>query len=478
MTTVNWSLLWPEGLVTALAFLVFLADLLLPARRKGLLAWASAVGLVGVLVFTLAFLWGRQETLFGGLYRIDAYAFLFKVVLLVAGVLLVLASVEFVHQHLEHPGEYYAILLLAVVGMMAMASAGELLTGVIALELESFALYVLVAYARGDPKSNEAAVKFILLGAFSSALLLYGVSLVYGVLGTTFFSDIAQRLPQTEVTPVLALGLGLILVGFGFKLAAVPFHMWAPDTYEGAPLPVTAFIAVASKAAVVALLLRFLAEGLLPYQGQWQWALAVLSALTMTVGNLVALVQRSMKRLLAYSSIGQVGYLLAGLTALSPMASTGVIYHLVGYAITNLAVFVALIFFYNRTQQEDIPSLAGLAQREPFVAAGMTVALFSLAGLPFFVGFASKFYLFAAAAKGGWLWLAGLAVVNSLVSLYYYLVIIRQMYIERPKEAVRLPLSPILGATLGLLVAGIFLLGVYPAPLVRAVEVATEAILP
>ncbi|MDW8119103.1 MAG: NADH-quinone oxidoreductase subunit N [Chloroflexota bacterium] len=478
MPSVNWSLLWPEGLATALAFVIFLVDLFLPPARKRALPWLTALGLGGVLAFTLVFLWGRQETLFDGLYRVDAYALLFKVVFLGVGLLVALASMEYVQKYLEHPGEYYAILVLAVVGMMGMASAGELLTGIIALELESFALYVLVAYARGDAKSNEAAVKFILLGAFASALMLYGVSLVYGAVGTTFFAEMAQRLPQVEQTPVLALGLGLVLVGFGFKLAAVPFHMWAPDVYEGAPLPVTAFIAVASKAAVVALLLRFLAEGVLPTQGQWEWVLAILAALTMTLGNLVALAQRNLKRLLAYSSIGQVGYLLAGLTALSPMASTGVVYHLIGYAVTNLAAFGALIFFYNRTQGDDIASLAGAAQREPFVAMAMAVALFSLAGLPFFVGFSSKFYLFTAAAQGGWLWLAALGVVNSVISLYYYLVIIRQMYIERPREEGRFSLSPLWGATLSLLVAGICVLGVYPGPLVRVVEMATQAILP
>jgi NADH-quinone oxidoreductase subunit N len=478
MPGVDWSLLWPEGLVTALAFLVFLLDMVLPPHRKGVLPGLTALGLLGVLAFTLPFLWGKEASLFDGLYRVDTYALFFKVVFLATGVLFVPLSMEFVGRHLEHQGAYYAILLLGIVGMMAMASAGELLTAIIALELESFALYVLVAYARRDVRSNEAAVKFILLGAFSSALLLYGVSLVYGALGTTYFAAMAQGLAQGEMTPLLALGLGLILVGFAFKLAAVPFHMWAPDTYQGAPMPVTAFIAVASKTAVVALLLRLLAEGMGPSQGQWQWVLAVLSALTMTVGNVVAVVQRNLKRLIAYSSIGQVGYLLAGLTALSPMASAGVIYHLVGYGVTTLAAFVALVFFYNATRQDDIPALAGLAQREPLAAAGLAVALFSLAGLPFFVGFTSKFYLFTAAARGGWLWLAGLGIVNSLISLYYYLVIIRQMYIERPPEATRLPLSPLLKATLGLLIGGVVLLGVYPDPLVRAAEAATRTLLP
>ena len=248
-------------------------------------------------------------------------------------------SVDYVKKHLSHPGEYYGILLFSILGMMLMTAAGELLTAYISLELLSFSLYVLVSFGRNNPKSNEAGIKYILLGAFASALLLYGISQVYGMLGTTRFSEIQAVLAfePSPLNPALLVGLALIVAGLGFKVAAVPFHMWAPDVYEGAPTPITAYLAVGSKAAAFALILRLFSQAFLPAIDDWQIILVVLAALTMTVGNLVALAQDNIKRMLAYSSIGHVGYLLLGVAALSPLASDGVIFHLAGYGVTNLA---------------------------------------------------------------------------------------------------------------------------------------------
>ncbi len=486
----NFTLLLPEFLLTGLALLVFTADFILPSARKHLLAYLSLIGLALIFAFSLIFLWGKHEVLYNGVIRVDTYALFFKALFIVIGGFIILSSLDYVKKYLAHPGEYYGIIIFSIVGMNLMAASGELLTAYISMELLSFYLYILVSFDRYNPKSNEAGLKYILLGAFSSALLLYGLSLIYGMLGTTRFDEIntqlAAMLSNGTINPQVLAGIALLIAGLGFKAAAVPFHMWAPDAYEGAPTPITAYLAIGSKAAAFALILRLFAEAFMPGLAQWQLILAILAALTMTIGNLVALTQKNIKRLLAYSSIGQVGYLLLGIAALghvdsgnvvgSTMSSTGTVFHLVGYGVTNMAAFLCVIAFYNVTKKENVSDFAGLAERAPFMALVFTTALFSLAGLPIFVGFVTKFYLFTAATKEGLLWLAGLAITNSLISLYYYLIVIRQMYIEKPKDTspVRMPL--LTSGTLGLLFLGIIFLGVYPAPLVKAIESAVAVL--
>ena len=487
----DFTLLLPEFLVTGLAFLVLSADLVLRSHRKDLLAYGSVVGLAIIIALTLPFLWGEDSDLYEGLVLADGYALFFKVFFMGLAGVTVLVSVDYVRRHLDHPGEYYGILLFTVVGMMLMAASGELLTAYISLELLSFGLYVLVSFDRYNPKSNEAGTKYILLGAFSSALLLYGISQVYGLLGTTRFDEISEALVAApDLSPGLLVGLVLIIAGLGFKVAAVPFHMWAPDAYEGAPTPVTAYLAVGSKTAAFALVLRLFTEGLIPAAGDWQTVLVIMAALTMTLGNLMALVQQNIKRLLAYSSIGQVGYLLLGVAAiaavdqegrisveLSHLATNGVMLHLVAYAVTTMAAFLCVAAVYNATGKEEIRDFGGLAKRAPAVAMVFTAALFSLAGLPIFAGFVSKFYLFNAAATQGLLWLAGLAIFSSLISLYYYLMVVRQMYIEPAADSRPIRVPRLTTGVLAVLLAGIIFLGVYPAPLMDAVQTASDAIL-
>ena len=478
--TANLHLLWPEFLITGLAFVVLTLDFLLPRERKNVLAAVSIVGLAAAAVFSVLYLGNEDDTpLYEGIFLVDRFSLVFKVVFLGLGVLIVLASVDFVKKYLHHPGEYYGIILFSILGMMLMAASAELLTAYISLELLSFSLYILVSMARDDPKSNEAGVKYILLGAFASALLLYGISLVYGALGTTTFAGIGQAMGSgLDTSPNLLLGVVLIMAGLGFKVAAVPFHMWTPDIYEGAPLPVTAYLAVGSKAAAFALILRLFATAFMQSIEEWQLVIAAIAAVTMTLGNVVALTQSNIKRLLAYSSIGQVGYLLVGVAALSTAASNAVILHLVGYGLANLAAFVAVIAFYNVTGKDEVSDFAGLADRNPFIAMALTVALFSLAGLPFFAGFITKFYLFVAAAEEDMLWLAGVAIVNSFISLYYYLTIIKQMYMQPAEDRGPVRLSLPTGGLLAILVVGTIAVGVYPSPLVDIIETATAVILP
>ena len=512
--TDNLYLLTPEFALAGLAFLVFILDLVTPEGRKELLGWLAIVGLVGVMALSLLMLPGQTATLYGGLLAVDSYALFFKVLFLGIGIFIILSSIDYVKLHLSHPGEFYGLLLFSILGMNLMAQSRELLTAYISLELLSFSLYVMVAYALGNAKSNEGSLKYIIIGAFSSAILLYGISMVYSSIGVTRFADILVVLATVEeLRPALWVGIALIVVGMGFKLSVVPFHMWAPDAYEGAPLPVTAYLAIASKAAAFALLLRLLAEAFVPAGErweQWQVIIAVLAALTMLVGNLVALAQRNLKRLMAYSSIGHIGYILAGAVALetgSLLGANGIIFYLVGYSITSIVVFAALIAFFNATGQEEIGDLAGLADRQPFLAMAIAVGLFSLSGLPIFVGFTIKFYLFAAVAEAGYLWLAGVAIFASLISLYYYLQVIRQMYIQpalaaadsgRESEegdghrehthtpahhgaAAYEPLarpSALLVAVIAVGLVAMVGFGVYPAPLLELVEGASAAILP
>ena len=514
--TTNLYLLTPEFALTALAFLVFTVDLFLPERSKEWLAGLSAVSLVAVMVIALLMRPAGSVELYGGLIVVDDFGLFFKIFFLAIGIGIIALSWEYARERLDHRGEFYGLLLFSVLGMNLLAMSRELLTAYISLELLSFSLYVMVAYGLREARSNEAGIKYIIIGALSSAIMLYGLSNIYAALGTTYFSGIAAELNSgNAVSPVLWVGVALLVVGLGFKLSAVPFHMWAPDAYEGAPLPVTAYLAIGSKAAAFALTLRLFAEAIVPAVGlwsEWQLVIAVLAAITMLLGNLVALAQRNLKRLMAYSSIGHVGYALAGVAVLGTdfaLAAKAVIFYLVVYAVTNLVVFAGVTAYYNRTGQDDIADLAGLADRQPYVAAAIAIGLFSLAGLPIFAGFTAKFYLFAAVADGGFLWLAGIAIFTSLVSLYYYLQVMRQMYIEPAPASGNPdnhqhggdsagdphddhehhvdsdpPVAPLgrpswlLTGTMGVGLLVVTWLGVYPAPLLVLIESAGAAILP
>ena len=489
----DFLLLIPEFMAAGVAFAVLTLDFFLSERRKHLLGYFAAAGLAATLAATLIQQWGTNETMYGGALRLDAFTLFFRSAFLVMGIVTILSSVDYVRRSLNYPGEYYAILIFSIVGMMLMSASGELLTAYISLELLSLSMYALVAFDRYNPKSNEAGTKYILLGAVSSALMLYGISQIYGLLGTTRFDEMAFALSSSAgggLAPGVIVGFALIFAGLGFKLAAVPFHMWAPDVYEGAPIPIAGFLAAASKAAAFALVLRLFAHALMPIAADWRLPIAALAALTMTVGNLAALAQTNAKRLLAYSSVGHVGYLLMGVAALaavdadgmtrtefSRLAATGLTLHLIVYGVTNLAAFLCLTALYNADGKDSIADMAGLARRSPFLGMALAASLLSLAGLPIFAGFVSKFYLFSAAASQGLLWLAGVAIFASLISLYYYLQVLRQAYMEPPAEGtglIRLPRLTI--AVLTALLAAMVFAGIYPSPLTGIIEQASAAL--
>jgi len=476
---IEWSLLAPEYILAGWAGMVVLLDLFWGRLGKEQLAYVAAAGALASSLTAL--IWVDNDTNFAGLIDINDYTALFRVFFGLIGVFACLASARFVKERLLHAGEYYGLILLSVLGANMMAAASELLTAYISLELLSFGLYVLTSYAKFDLRSNEGGLKYMLLGAFSSAIFLYGISMIYGVTGSTHFNEIADALSgnTSDFGMAMFLGLVLIIAGLGFKVAAVPFHMWTPDAYEGAPLPITALIAAIGKAAGFALFLKLFAQAFIPLVDDWRVFIAVLAAATMALGNLVAIQQRNIKRLLAYSSIGQVGFLMMGIAALTPDnadAASALVLHLVGYVITNLAAFVCVIIYYNWTGKEEIKDFAGAAERAPFLAVSLSIALFSLAGMPLFAGFATKFILFQAAAEQDLLWLSGVAVFFSFVSLYYYLIVIREMYLGEPEEPSRFPMPRLEYAALSLLIAGVFAVGLYPQPLFDVAEDAAVSI--
>jgi NADH-quinone oxidoreductase subunit N len=461
----DYSLLIPEYLLGGLAVLILAVDMLMPNVRKSMLPVIAAAGLA--ITFVISLLYLDTDDNFAGLIAIDDYTTFFRCFFIAVTLATVIASAQFVQERLRNPGEYYALLVVSTAGAIFMASARELLTAYIGLELLSFSLYVLVSYAKSDSRSNEAGMKYVLLGAFASAMLLYGISFIYGASGSTTYSEIQAAFENgtSDFTLGTLAGLALLVTGLGFKVAAVPFHMWTPDAYEGAPLPITAYLSATSKAAGFALLLRLFSSALLPVIEDWEFMMAAVAAITMVVGNLIALQQTNIKRLLAYSSIGQVGYMLMGITAISPEVSSALLLHMTGYVVTNMALFVAIIAYNNETGAEQISEFRGMAERAPFLAAVTAVALFSLAGMPLFAGFLTKFILFQSVAENGYFWLAAVAVVVSFISLYYYLVVMRAMYVSEPQDHTRFSVPLAMSGSLVVLTLGVFLVGLYPAPL-------------
>ena len=487
----DFTLLIPEFLISGLAILVLAIDFFLKNERKFVLPWVTFVGLIFVITVLMVGI-NNTGSLYGGILQFDQYSSFFRVVVLALGACLILMSRNYVNKYLSYPGEFYFLVVITVLGGMFLASSSELLTAYISLELMNFGLYVLVAYERYNHKSNESGIKYILLGAFSSAIILFGISQIYGLLGVTKFDDIgAQLLVISEMSPGLILGFALILAGIGFKVALFPFHMWAPDVYEGAPLPITAWLSVGSKIAIFAVFMRFVTEGAILVSSEWRLILILFAVLTMVVGNLGALGQSNLKRLLAYSSIGHVGYLFVGIAALvsvsdqdvvststSHLASNGLMFHLLGYSVANLAVFFGVILVYNESNDDEITSLRGLSQRQPLVALVMTCSFFSLAGLPVFWGFTSKFYLFNTYAIQGLIWVVPIATVTSLISLYYYIKVIRQIYIENPiNGGTALPIPYLDRVLLVLFLVTIVVGGIYPALLLDFIQAATDILI-
>ncbi|MEP7216074.1 MAG: NADH-quinone oxidoreductase subunit N [Anaerolineaceae bacterium] len=479
----DYTIFIPEYIAAGWAILVIAVELFFPRVRRDGLAYLTALGALVWGISALFFI-GKTPQSFQGLIESDNFTTYFR--LLAAGIVAAVSimSASYMRGRTKAAAEYYGLLLIAGCATVYMAAARELITAYISLELLSFCLYILVGYLKRDARSSEAALKYILLGAFSSAMFLYGMSLLYGLTGSTTYDGIsaglAARGSSTDAGIVVA--FVLILAGVGFKVSAAPFHMWAPDAYEGAPMPITAFLSTLSKAAGFALILRLFSVAFVVDAAEWRWAFALLAAVTMTAGNLIAIQQTNLKRLVAYSSIGQVGYMLITIAAIGYgdqtvglNATSGLLIHLIGYVVSTLALFAALTTYYNKTGKDTVEGLRGLAETQPFLAVVITVSLFSFAGLPFFAGFATKVFLFQGATTDELLWLVGLAVLNSFISLYYYLMVIRQMYLFDPVAGMtRFKISPVMWVLSAGLMLGVLFIGIYPGPAFKAAENAAK----
>jgi NADH-quinone oxidoreductase subunit N len=462
---VNFTPILPEIVLVGTALLVLLIAAY-SSSRKGI-AILSIVGFLVAASLSFVIKVDPPQT-FQGMLVVDHYALYVNLVILLAAFLALLLSYYYTPQFTKSQGGYYALILLATAGMMTMAAATDLVTVFLALEVLSLSLYVLAGYNRHSAKSGEAALKYFLLGAFSSAFFLYGIALMYGATGTTNLARIVAGKNLQSGSLLWYAGGALLLVGFSFKISVVPFHMWTPDVYQGSPTPVTAFMAVGAKAAGFAALMRVLLYALGGMKTTWAWAFAILALLTMTLGNLAALRQTSVKRMLAYSSIAHAGYMLVGLTAGTQRGVAAVLFYLLSYAFMNIGAFAVLVALEHGGEQDvSLDEMVGLSRRKPLLAAAMAVFMLSLAGIPPLVGFMGKLYVFSAAVDAGWVWLAVLAMLNSVISAYYYLRVVVNMYMHEAEEETAPSRAPwTVSLALWLTALGTIIIGIVPGPVI------------
>ena len=495
MTFHDIYLLSPEMSMAGLAAVLILVDLVL--SKKSVLTAIAFVGLAIPLALSIV-LWvdlndqavTQIDADFGTetvAFVVDKFSLFFKFLIVAIVALVVLASSEYADKFQRFRAEYFALILFSASGMMLLASTVELISIYVSLELTSLPLAALAAFLRDD-KSAESGLKFLILSAISSAVLLYGMVLIYGFTGTTVLADIATQLGAIDLSAdeafganVLLFGVVLVIAGFGFKIASVPFQMWAPDVYEGAPTPITAFLSVASKAAGFAVILRvfYVAFDSEMLSRDWAAVFAVLAILSMSFGNLVAILQTNIKRMLAYSTVAHAGYLMVGLSAVAARVPeaiagpSGVLFYVSGYAATNLAAFAAIIAISNRVGSDRIDAFAGMSRRAPFLAGVLGFALVSLIGIPPTVGFMAKIYIFGAAVNANLEWLALAGVINSVISAYYYLRVIKVMYLQAPEDESHVSSGGMpLKIAIFVAMAGTGFFGIYPTPLINAARTA------
>jgi NADH-quinone oxidoreductase subunit N len=478
MQNVNFGAIMPSLVLTCLAMAILLISVFSPRGKTAHTCWISIAALV-VTGFFAASAWNSPQFGFAGSVALDNFASFFNLTFLVAAGLTILMSDDYLRREGYPVGEYYPLVLFTTAGAMWMASGTDLMTIFLGLEVLSISLYVLAGFFRGQTRSNEAGLKYFLLGAFSTGFLLYGMALIYGVAGTTNVADIGMYLrsqPAFLANPMTIAGMLLLSVGFLFKIAAAPFHMWTPDVYQGAPTPITAFMSAGPKAAAFAAFLRIFTLGLDGLQPEWSSLLWVLAVLTMTIGNVLAIYQHDLKRMLAYSSIAHAGYALVGMVAANDIGMSGILFYMLAYTFMNLGAFAVLVLAGKKGEENlTLEGFSGFGFKRPFLGVAMTIFLLSLMGIPPTAGFAGKFYIFAGAVKAGYIWLAVLGVLNSAVSLYYYLRVMVYMYFREPAEDFGW-MSVQVGAVISIILAivGIFYLGIVPG---SVMEMAKSAVM-
>jgi NADH-quinone oxidoreductase subunit N len=464
---IDLYLIAPEIVITLFGFLVLMVDVFSPKKeRKGYLGVISLIGILIAFFYTLP-LMGSGSSGFGGMFTSDGYALFFKITFMIIAFLTVLISMGYAHREGIDFGEYYALILFATLGMMLMAAGTHLIIIFLGLETMSISIYILAGMMREDRKSVESALKYFLLGAFATCFLLYGIALLYGATGSLYLKDIAAYISSKNLlrNPMLLMSLVFLTIGFGFKIAAVPFHMWTPDVYEGAPTSITAFMATGVKAAGFSALVRVFFSALPAFRPDWTSIMWVIALATMTLGNIVAISQTNIKRMLAYSSIAHAGYILVAFVAGNDLGTSGILFYLMAYAFMNLGAFTVVILLGKKGEENTlINDYAGIGFKYPLLAAAMTIFLLSMAGIPPLGGFMAKFYVFSAAVKEKFYWLAILGVLNSAISVYYYLRVTVLMYFrESEREITGLQFSPASVVALALAVIGTLYMGIFPA---------------
>ncbi len=460
----------PEVFLCTMAIIILILSFVAPDRREWMegLSVAAVVGTGALLLRQL----GEPASAFSGMYLVDNFALFFKAVFLISTLFVILMSINYLHLERVPVGEFYAVLLFSTLGMMFIASGGNLLSLYVGLETMSISIYVLAGFLKRDRKSNEAALKYLLMGAFTSGVILYGIALLYGLTGTLDIKQTAATLVQMELTnPALLLAMVMLTAGLGFKIAAVPFHMYVPDVYEGAMTTVTAFLAVGSEAAGVAALLRVFLGAIPQIQDDWAILFWILSVLTMTVGNVLAMAQRNMKRMLAYSSIAHIGYVLIGFVVGTEQGISAMLLYVLIYEFMTAGAFAMVIYLRTETVKGDlIEDFAGLARVRPVAAAAMVIFLMSLTGIPPTAGFVGKLYLFGAAINSGYIWLAVVAAVNTAISLFYYMRVAMVMYMLESPGPVSVSSSRSLYAAVIFAVLGTLVIGIYPGPFLELAQ--------
>ncbi|MFC1851116.1 NADH-quinone oxidoreductase subunit N [candidate division CSSED10-310 bacterium] len=467
---ITWMAIYPQIALVVAGLVVMMFDTFSPKEKKGHLSY---IALLGVFIFAAFsfYLWGTQASAFNGMIILDFFALFLNLIFALATALTILISVKFTHREHIPEGEYYTLILFAATGMSLLASGGNLLIIYLGLEIMSMSIYILTSIVRDRVLANEAALKYFLLGAFASGFLLYGIALLFGATGSLEMSAIGDFISSHSLqhSPLFLMAFCLMMVGFAFKVALVPFHMWTPDVYQGAPSPITGFMATGVKAAGFAALLRVLMYAFGPLETDWRIIFWVLSVLTMTIGNIVALVQTNIKRMLAYSSIAHAGYLSIGLVVVNKNVFGAMLFYLVAYTLMNIGAFAIIILLERKGQEnQDLDDYRGLGAKYPLLALAMTIFMLSLAGIPPTAGFIGKFYIFAETIKSGALGLAIIGVLNSVLSVYYYLRVTVKMYMtpreDEPPEA-DADSAHIIAVTVAVL--GTLILGIFPTPILH-----------
>ncbi len=462
----DYTLLLPELILTALALVVLVIDLSLAPGKKQSLTWITFAG----ILVAMAGIWPATQTsasqTLSGMVSSDGFSIFFKVLFLTVAALITLASGPYLQQKRLPVGEFYILLLSATLGMMFMSGSRDLITIYLGLELASITSYILAGLLREDPKSNEAAIKYFLNGAMASAVLLFGLSLVYGLTGETHL-DIIGKVLNGDIShwPIVGVALVFLVAGFGFKMAAAPFHLWTPDAYEGAPTLVTAFFAVGPKAGAMAAVLRAFTIGFAASSGRWTELFAILAVVSMFFGNLTALWQTNVKRMMAYSSIAHIGYLLVGVTVATTVPGVAsVMFYLLAYAVMTLGAFAVILAVDAFGPGDQVGNYAGLATRSPLLAWGLTLFFVSMIGIPPTGGFMGKFYLFSAAVQNGYVWLAVVMAINSAISVGYYYGIVKEMFVGKPLETTSVKAPAGVTAVVAITMVVTLMLGLYASP--------------